>query len=83
VNSLHPATFMPTKMVLAERGASVDTLEAGVASTARLATDPALAGVTRRFFDRTREARANAQAYDRAARARLWQLSLELTGQSD
>jgi NAD(P)-dependent dehydrogenase (short-subunit alcohol dehydrogenase family) len=83
VNSLHPATFMPTKMVLAERGSSVDTLETGVASTERLAIDPALAGVTRRFFDRSREARANAQAYDRAARARLWQLSLELTGQGD
>jgi NAD(P)-dependent dehydrogenase (short-subunit alcohol dehydrogenase family) len=83
VNSLHPATFMPTKMVLAERGSSVDTLETGVAATERLAIEPALAGVTGRFFDRTREARADAQAYDRTARARLWQVSLELTGQAD
>jgi NAD(P)-dependent dehydrogenase (short-subunit alcohol dehydrogenase family) len=83
VNSLHPATFMPTKMVLAERGSSVDTLETGVASTQRLATDPALAGATGRFFDRTRAARADSQAYDRNARARLWQLSLELTGAAD
>jgi len=82
VNSLHPATFMPTKMVLAERGASVDTLETGVASTERLTTDPALAGVTGRFFDRARDARADPQAYDPAARARLWQVSLELTGQA-
>jgi NAD(P)-dependent dehydrogenase (short-subunit alcohol dehydrogenase family) len=81
VNSLHPATFMPTKMVLAERGSSVDTLETGVASTERLTSDPALAGVTGRFFDRTREARADPQAYDPAARARLWQVSMELTGQ--
>ena len=29
VNSLHPATFMPTKIVLEERGAAVDTLELG------------------------------------------------------
>ncbi|MGH3302544.1 MAG: SDR family NAD(P)-dependent oxidoreductase [Streptosporangiaceae bacterium] len=83
VNSLHPATFMPTKMVLAERGSSVDTLETGVAATERLSTDLALAGVTGRFFDRTREARANAQAYDSAARARLWQVSLELTDQAE
>jgi NAD(P)-dependent dehydrogenase (short-subunit alcohol dehydrogenase family) len=83
VNSLHPATFMPTKMVLAERGASVDTLETGVASTERLASDPALAGVTGRFFDRTRDARADPQAYDPAARARLWQVSMELTGQAE
>jgi NAD(P)-dependent dehydrogenase (short-subunit alcohol dehydrogenase family) len=81
VNSLHPATFMPTKMVLAERE-SVDTLESGVAATERLVSDPALAGVTGRFFDHTREARADAQAYDPAARARLWQVSLELTGQA-
>jgi NAD(P)-dependent dehydrogenase (short-subunit alcohol dehydrogenase family) len=83
VNSLHPATFMPTKMVLAERISSVDALETGVASTERLVTDPALAGVTRRFFDRMREARADPQAYEGGARARLWQASLELTGQAD
>jgi NAD(P)-dependent dehydrogenase (short-subunit alcohol dehydrogenase family) len=82
VNSLHPATFMPTKMVLAERGTSVDTLETGVASTERLTSDPALAGVTGRFFDRTREARADPQAYDPTARARLWQVSMELTSQA-
>ncbi len=82
VNSLHPATFMPTKMVLAERS-SVDTLETGVAATERLVVEPALAGVTGRFFDRQREARADAQAYDPAARARLWQVSLELTGQAE
>ena len=27
VNSLHPSTFMPTKMVLAERGSAEDPLE--------------------------------------------------------
>jgi len=79
VNSLHPATFMPTKMVLAERS-SVDTLEEGVHSTERLAIDPALAGVTGRFFDHTSEVTANAQAYDAAARAQLWTVSEQLTG---
>jgi hypothetical protein len=78
VNSLHPSTYMPTKMVLAEIGHSVDSLEAGVAATARLVTDPALAEVTGRFFDGTRETRANAQAYDSYARARLWELSERL-----
>lgn len=83
VNSLHPATFMPTKMVLAELGHSVDTLEEGVSATERLVTDAALAGVTGRFFDRTREARADPQAYDPVARQRLWQVSLELTGEAE
>jgi NAD(P)-dependent dehydrogenase (short-subunit alcohol dehydrogenase family) len=80
VNSLHPATYMPTKMVLQEIGRQVDTLETGVTATGRLVADPALAGVTGRFYDRTREATASPQAYDGAARAALWQRSLELTG---
>ena len=80
VNSLHPATFMPTKMVLRERAHSVDSLETGVAATRRVVSDPELASTTGRFFDRTREARANPQAYDPAARTQLWHRSLELVG---
>ena len=79
-NALHPATYMPTKIVLDARGSAVSTLEEGVAATARLAVDPALDGVTGRYFNRTREARADEQAYDADARRRLWQLSERLTG---
>lgn len=75
VNSLHPATFMPTKIVLAERGTSVDALDRGVDATIRLALDPTLDDVTGRFFDRETEARAEDQAYDPDARRRLWELS--------
>ncbi len=75
VNSLHPATFMPTKIVLAERGTSVDALDRGVDATVRLALDPTLDDVTGRFFDRETEARAEDQAYDPDARRRLWELS--------
>jgi NAD(P)-dependent dehydrogenase (short-subunit alcohol dehydrogenase family) len=80
VNSLHPATYMPTKMVLQEIGRQVDSIEDGVASTHRLVSDPALAGVTGAFFDRTREARANDQAYDPDARAELWRRATQLVG---
>jgi NAD(P)-dependent dehydrogenase (short-subunit alcohol dehydrogenase family) len=83
VNSLHPATYMPTKMVLEEVGHSIDTLEEGEAATRRLVSDPNLANTTGRFFDRTRQARANADAYDPDTRSQLWQLSLELTGAPD
>ncbi len=83
VNSLHPATYMPTKIVLGELGRSVDSLEDGVSATHRLVADDALAGVSGRFFDRTREARANAQAYDAGARSQLWQRSLDLTSAPD
>jgi hypothetical protein len=79
VNSLHPATFMPTKIVLTEIGYHVDRLEEGVAATTRLAADPALAGVSGQFFDRTRPATAHPQAYDTRARTELWNRSLQLT----
>ena len=83
VNSLHPATYMPTKIVLEQAGRSIDSLEEGVDATVRLAASPDLDGVTGRFFDRQEEARADDQAYDLAARRRLWDLSLELTGEQD
>ena len=83
VNSLHPSTYMPTKMVTSEIGYTIDTIEDGVEATTRLVSDPALDGVTGRFFDRRQEAKANAQAYDPAARAELWRRSLELVGHPD
>ena len=46
VNSLHPATYMPTKIVLAEIGHTVDSLAEGVSATHRLVSDAALAGLT-------------------------------------
>jgi NAD(P)-dependent dehydrogenase (short-subunit alcohol dehydrogenase family) len=83
VNSLHPATYMPTKIVLQQAGHSIDSLEEGVDATVRLATAPELEGVTGRFYDRQAEARADDQAYDPEARRRLWDLSLGLTGAPD
>jgi NAD(P)-dependent dehydrogenase (short-subunit alcohol dehydrogenase family) len=82
-NSLHPGTYMPTKIVLDQVGRSIDSLETGVESTVRLATAPQLADVSGRFFDRQSEARPDPQAYDPQARRRLWDLSLELTGAPD
>jgi hypothetical protein len=72
---------MPTKIVLDERGTSVDSLARGADSTIRLAVDPALDGITGRFFDRETEARAEDQAYDPDARRRLWELSEKLAGE--
>jgi NAD(P)-dependent dehydrogenase (short-subunit alcohol dehydrogenase family) len=77
-NSVHPGTFMPTKIVLEEIGRSVDTLEAGTAAVVRLALDPELERVSGRFFDQQTEAAADPQAYDEEARRRLWELSERL-----
>ncbi len=52
VNSLHPGTYMPTKMVLDNDIAEVDSLASGIIATTRLISAPGLDGVTGRFFDR-------------------------------
>jgi NAD(P)-dependent dehydrogenase (short-subunit alcohol dehydrogenase family) len=80
VNALHPASLMETKMVLETFGRSMSTVEEGAEATVRLATSPELEEVTGRYFDGTREGRADSQAYDEAARKRLWDLSEELCG---
>ena len=77
---LHPATYMPTKMVRAAGTAPVSDLADGVRATSRLIADPDLEGVTGRYFNGVSEARANGQAYDEAARRRLRELSDRLTG---
>ena len=79
-NSLHPATYMPTKIVLAERGSSHESLELGTRATLRLAIDPDLDGVSGRFFERLSEGAAHPQAYDPQARASLRELSDRLVG---
>jgi NAD(P)-dependent dehydrogenase (short-subunit alcohol dehydrogenase family) len=76
VNALHPATYMPTKIV----ASPISTLEEGVDATVRLAIDPSLESTTGRYFNGKRESRAHEQAYDARARVRLDEISRELTG---
>jgi NAD(P)-dependent dehydrogenase (short-subunit alcohol dehydrogenase family) len=63
-NALHPASLMDTKMVHDTFGYTMSTVEEGAEAVVRLAVSPELEGVTGRYFDGTREARANRQAYD-------------------
>jgi NAD(P)-dependent dehydrogenase (short-subunit alcohol dehydrogenase family) len=72
---LHPATYMPTKIV----HSPISSIDEGVDATMRLVCDPALEGVSGRYFNGTREARADAQAYDGDARRQLRELSERLT----
>jgi len=76
VTALHPATYMPTKIVVSP----ISTLEEGVAATTRLAMDADLRGITGRFYDGAHEARANFQAYEADARRQLRVLSDHLVG---
>jgi NAD(P)-dependent dehydrogenase (short-subunit alcohol dehydrogenase family) len=78
-NAVHPgmiATPMwrivpwPASLLLRRRLAPV---EKGTEPIVRLATDPALEGVTGRYFFRWREAEPSVAARDDAAAARLWE----------
>ena len=80
VNSLHPATYMNTTMVRQAGVPPSSTVEEGAEAILKLAESPDVAGLSGRFFNGQREGRAQLQAYDAAARARLRRLSEQLTG---
>jgi NAD(P)-dependent dehydrogenase (short-subunit alcohol dehydrogenase family) len=80
VNCLHPATYMATTMVREAGVSPISTVEEGADAILNLAVSPALAGRSGLYFNRKQETRADAQAYDTAARQRLRILSLTLTG---
>jgi NAD(P)-dependent dehydrogenase (short-subunit alcohol dehydrogenase family) len=79
-NCLHPATYMATTMVREAGVSPVSTVEEGAEAILNLVASPRLDGRSGLYFNRMQEARANAQAYDKSARAHLRRLSLELTG---
>ena len=79
-NCLHPATFMPTKLIAAGGITPASTLEEGARCTCRLVADPALDAVSGRYFEGDAEAAPDPQALDPEARRRLRELSEELTG---
>jgi len=78
VNALHPATYMPTKMV----ASPISTIAEGVEATMRLITAPAAEIGTGQYYNGLRKARADRQAYDPAARLQLRDLSEKLAGVS-
>jgi NAD(P)-dependent dehydrogenase (short-subunit alcohol dehydrogenase family) len=79
-NAIHPATLMNTNMVTEARFHPESTVEEGAEAILHLATSPELEGVSGRFFNGRREARAHAAAYDARQRQRLRTLALERTG---
>jgi NAD(P)-dependent dehydrogenase (short-subunit alcohol dehydrogenase family) len=82
VNALHPATYMNTTMVRQGGITPISTVEQGGDAILRLAAGDDMAGKTGLFFNGMKQAEANSQAYDAAARKRLRALSFELTGLS-
>lgn len=78
VNCLHPATYMPTGMVTRLGVTPRATIDEGADAVMQLIVSDEIDGG--QYFRRLEPARANAQAYDRDARARLKRLTEELTG---
>src|SRR5919106_826186 len=70
-NCLHPATYMPTKMVTQAGISPASSLEQGTRAVLRLVADPALDGMSGHYFNGESEAPAHPQAYDPDARRRL------------
>jgi NAD(P)-dependent dehydrogenase (short-subunit alcohol dehydrogenase family) len=81
VNALHPAHLMDTQGVRDYGLTPVIGVEEGVRPTVRLVTDPEVAGVTGRYFDRFTDSAAHEQAYDAEARKRLMELTHRLIGE--
>ena len=71
---------MNTTMVRAGGITPMSTVEQGGAAILHLVSGDDVAGKSGLFFNGMNEMKANAQAYDEAARKRLRELSLKLTG---
>ena len=76
VLALHPATLMGTTMVRQARMQPMSTVEEGADAILHAVAAPG----TGLYFDGPRPARADPQAYDGEARARLRHLSCRMAG---
>lgn len=78
VTALHPATYMNTGMVREAGISPLNTIAEGLEPLVRLVSEPALDGVSGRYFHGAREAEPLDQARDPQARAQLRELSERL-----
>jgi NAD(P)-dependent dehydrogenase (short-subunit alcohol dehydrogenase family) len=78
VNSLHPGTYLNTNMV---RNAGIKPwgeAESGAAALVHLAISSNLEQITNKYFNVIKESRADPQAYDKDARKKLKEVTVEL-----
>jgi NAD(P)-dependent dehydrogenase (short-subunit alcohol dehydrogenase family) len=78
VNALHPGTYLDTNMVRRSNIVPWGKPESGADAEVYLAISPELNDVTGKYFNVKSESKAESQAYDKLARKRLRELSLEL-----
>lgn len=73
--SMHPGSFMATKIVVTDGRDVVDDLQGGIDAVIALALAPEFAAASGTYFERTTPARALDPAYDAQMRKRLRELS--------
>jgi NAD(P)-dependent dehydrogenase (short-subunit alcohol dehydrogenase family) len=78
-NALHPGVI-GTKLLRSGFGMGGGTVAQGAATSVRLATDKALAGVTGKYFSDAHEAPSSKASHDRALQRRLYEVSAKLVG---
>jgi len=78
VNCLNPGSRLNTKMVREMFEQSWGSIQSGADVIVHVATSIELGGATGKYFDQAQATQANAQAYERQARRKLWQLSESL-----
>jgi NAD(P)-dependent dehydrogenase (short-subunit alcohol dehydrogenase family) len=78
VNAVHPASFMDTAMVREYGQQPLSTVDEGLQAVLRLVTDPALDGVSGRYFNGIHSAEPDPQADDPAVRGWLRSFSEDL-----
>ena len=77
---LHPATYIPTKIVRAAGVDPISTLQQGLEATLRLIAEPELEAVAGAYVNGRQKAAPHSQANDRDARRKLRELSDRLWG---
>ena len=78
INAVHPAVYMATSMVLSRGGTPFTTIDEGADPVLQVITSP-VAG-SGNYYMQAQNSQAADQAYDDAARARLRELAMRLTG---
>ena len=78
VNALHPGSLLDTNMVREAFSQSWGKPDEGAEAIFYLATNESLADKSGWYFDQTKQAKANMQAYDAEFRQKLWDVSEKL-----
>lgn len=89
VNCLHPGAVATglgknngawAQVLIRILGTFFRTPEQGAATSIYLASSPAVAGVSGKYFMNSKERRSSKASYDEAAARRLWEISAQMTG---